>query len=102
LESSLWAMPTLGGTPRRIGEIQSHDATWTPAGDLIYANGQDLYWTKSDGSGAHKLATVAGVPFWLRWSPDGRVVRFTVRDIDTDALSLWEVSAEGGNQHPLL
>jgi len=102
LESFLWAMPTLGGTPRRIGEIQAHDATWTPSGDVIYANGQDLYWAKSDGSGAHKLATVAGVPFWLRSSPDGSVVRFTVRDIDTDALSLWEVSAEGGSQHRLL
>ena len=29
-ESSLWAIPTLGGTPRRVGEIQAHDATWTP------------------------------------------------------------------------
>jgi serine/threonine protein kinase/Tol biopolymer transport system component len=101
-ESSLWAMPTLGGTPRRIGEIQAHDATWTPAGDIVYANGADLYWSSSDGSGTRKIVTVAGIPFWLRASRDGRVVRFTVRDSETDALSLWEVSSDGGNLHPLL
>jgi len=101
-ESSLWAIPTLGGTPRRIGEIQAHDATWTPAGDIVYANGSDLYWSRTDGSGTRKIVTVAGVPFWLRTSPDGRILRFTVRNPETDSLSLWEVSAEGSNLHPLL
>jgi serine/threonine protein kinase/Tol biopolymer transport system component len=101
-ESSLWAMPTLGGTPRRIGEIQAHDATWTLAGDIVYANGTDLYWSSSDGGGTRKIVTVPGIPFWLRTSRDGRTVRFTVRDAETDALSLWEVSSDGGNLHPLL
>jgi serine/threonine protein kinase len=102
LESSLWTIPTFGGTPRRLGEIQAHDATFTPQGDLVYANGSDLYWAKADGSETRKLATVAGDPFWLRWAPDGRVLRFTIRDTVSDAMSLWEVSADGSNLHPLL
>src|SRR4029077_12489659 len=45
-ESPLWVIPTLGGTPRRIGEILAHDAAWTAQGDIVYANGADLYWAK--------------------------------------------------------
>jgi serine/threonine protein kinase/Tol biopolymer transport system component len=102
LEAPLWAIPTLGGTPRRIGEILAHDAAWTPDGDVVYAHGSDLYWVKEDGTNARKLVTVAGVPFWLRSAPDGRVLRFSITDPGTDALSLWEVSANGSNLHPLL
>ena len=68
----------------------------------MYANGADLYWARADGTGIRKLVTVAGIPFWLRSAPDGRVLRFTIRDPETDALSLWEVSADGSNLHPLL
>jgi Tol biopolymer transport system component len=38
----------------------------------------------------------------LRWSPDGHVLRFTVGDPGKPTLSLWEVSADGGNLHRLL
>ncbi len=102
LESPLWTIPTLGGTPRRVGEVLAHDATWTPQGDVVYANGADLFWIRADGSGARKLATVPGNPFWLRSAPDGSVVRFTITDPRTDASSLWELSADGRNLHPLL
>jgi len=101
-DAPLWTMPTLGGTPRRIGEILAHDATWTPQGDIVYANGPDLYWAKPDGSSTRKLATVSGIPMWLRLAPDGRVLRFTIRDPGTDALSLWEMSDNGTNLHALL
>jgi serine/threonine protein kinase/Tol biopolymer transport system component len=102
LESPLWTLPTLGGTPRRIGEILAHDAAWTPQGDIVYANGADLYWARADGTGAHKLVTVTGIPFWIRLAPDGRTLRFTISDRGTDVISLWEVSADGSNLHPLL
>ena len=47
--------------------------------------------------------TVAGRPFWLRWSPDGGRLRFSVEDTDNSgSSSLWEVSADGANPHPLL
>jgi eukaryotic-like serine/threonine-protein kinase len=102
LESPLWAMPTLGGTPRRIGDILAHDAAWTPQGDIVYANGADLYGARADGSAAHKLVTVVGIPFWIRLAPDGRTLRFTLTDHATSVMSLWEVAADGSNLHPLL
>ena len=102
LEAPLWTIPTLGGTPRRVGEILAHDAAWTTQGDIVYANGTNLYWAKQDGTNARKLVTVVGIPFWLRSAPDGRVLRFTISDPGTDTMSLWEVSANGSNLHPLL
>ncbi len=102
LETALWTMPTLGGTPRRVGEILAHDAAWTPHGDIVYANGSDLYWVKADGTNARKLVTAAGIPFWLRSAPDGQVLRFSISDPRTESMSLWEVSADGRNLHPLL
>jgi eukaryotic-like serine/threonine-protein kinase len=102
LQSSIWRLPTLGGTARRVGDFQAHDATWTPRGDLVYASGSDLYWAKADGSDNRKLVSVVGTPFWLRWSPDGRFLRFTIGDPGTNGMSLWEVSADGSNLHPLL
>jgi eukaryotic-like serine/threonine-protein kinase len=102
LESSIWTMPTMGGAARRVGDLQAHDATWTPHGDIVYAKGSDLFWAKPDGSETRKLITVSGIPFWLRWSPDGRVLRFTISDSGMNTMSLWEVLADGSNLHPLL
>jgi eukaryotic-like serine/threonine-protein kinase len=102
LESTLWTQPTLGGTPRRVGDLEGHDATWSPSGEILYANGSSLYEAKVDGSGIRKLVTVPGSPFWPRWAPDGRVLRFTVRDPGSNSTSLWEASADGTNPRPLL
>jgi len=101
-EMPLWALPTSGGSPRRLGKLLAHDATWSPDGQRIaYASAFDVYRAKSDGSESRKLVNVAGVPSRLRWSPDGSVLRFTVEDSSAH-LSLWEVSADGTNPHRLL
>jgi Tol biopolymer transport system component len=102
LESTLWTQPILGGTPRRVGDLEGHDATWSPSGDILYANGSSLYEAKADGGGIRKLVTVPGIPFWPRWAPDGRVLRFTVRDPGSNSTSLWEAFADGTNPRPLL
>jgi Tol biopolymer transport system component/DNA-binding winged helix-turn-helix (wHTH) protein len=100
----LWALPVLGSAPRRIGNVMSHAAAWSFDGQqIVYANGSTLYLAKSDGTESRKLKTVTGRPYWLRWSPDGSYLRFTVRDTDLGSLhSLWEVAADGSNLHPLL
>jgi len=94
-------IPVLGGSPRRVGET-TQDATWSADGQIVYASGHDLYVSKSDGTGAHKLATVTGLPVWPRWSPSGKVLRFTQHDPKNDSSSLWEVSTDGSRLHPLL
>jgi hypothetical protein len=46
----------------------------------------------------------SGTAFWLRWSPDGRRLRFTLGNVvdRTGPLAIWEVSADGTGLHPLL
>jgi Tol biopolymer transport system component len=98
LDGPLWVVATLGGAPRRLGNIVAHDATWSPQGDkVLYAKGNDLFAAKKDGSESRKFATLAGVASWLRWSPDGSKVRFTLNWSE-----LWEISSDGTNAHALL
>ena len=50
-----------------------------------------------------KLATTAGVPFFVRWSPDAKRLRFSLpRDEHSRAMSLWELSIDDGHVRPLL
>jgi len=99
----VWLLPIPSGSPRRLGEVNAHDAGWSPDGQqIVYANGSNLYLAKSDGSDARKLTTVFGVPFRPVFSPDGKRLRFTVNDLKTASLSLWEVAVDGTGLHPLL
>jgi Tol biopolymer transport system component len=99
----LWVLPVAAGTPRRLGGIVASDATWSPDGrEITYAVGQDLYRAMNDGTEARKLASPPGAPQWPRWSPDGTRLRFTLTDATTGSFSIWEVSTDGGNLHPLL
>lgn len=102
-ESPVWFLPMPSGAPRRIGDMNAHDARWSPDGkQIVYASGSSLYLAESDGSESRGLATVAGVPFHPVFSPDGRRLRFTVYDPKSVSSSLWEVAVDGTTLHPLL
>ncbi len=102
LENPLWTLPLPAGTPRRLGDLVGHDASWSADQQhIVYARGTDLYVAKSDGTEARKLTTVAGTLWWPRFSPNGKIVRFTVVD-RAGTSSLWEVGADGTNLHQLL
>ncbi|PYT26192.1 MAG: hypothetical protein DMG57_22415 [Acidobacteria bacterium] len=99
----LWIVPIPAGTPRRLSDLLAHAATWSPDGQqIVYARGTDLFRANSDGSNSRKLRGLAGIPFAIRWSPNESVLRFTVQDPKTNSSSLWEMSAEGTELHPLL
>jgi Tol biopolymer transport system component len=103
VEQPFWIVAVLGGAARRLGNVQAHDATWSPDGQsIIYAAGRDLILAKSDGGESRKLVTVSGRAFWPRWSPDGSRLRFTIVEALTRTMTLWEVSSDGSNLHPLL
>ena len=102
-EQPLWIVPTLGGDVRRVPNVLAHDATWMPDGRrLLIANGNELTVVGADGSDPHKLLATPGLAFWLRWSPDGSRLRYTLRDPKRQTTELWEVGADGANPHPLL
>jgi Tol biopolymer transport system component len=102
LEDPLWVIPTVGGAPLRLGAIVAHDAAWSPDGNrLVFARDEWLYVARGDGSEPRKLVTTAGRAFWVRWSPDGARLRFTVIGRERHTRSLWEVSAEGHDLRPV-
>src|SRR5262249_3714897 len=83
-ECALWALPVLGGVPHRLGDLTGHSAAWSPdASKIAYANGHDLFVAESDGTRAHKLASLSGRAYHPQWSPDGNVLRFTLNDAKT-------------------
>jgi len=107
----LWVAPMMGGSPRRVGDFIGRDGVWSPDGDRIAYIGNDhgengsIFVARPDGSESRMLvAPNPAIPAatWLRWSPDGNRLRFTVQDPKTDAGSLWEVAADGSGLHPLL
>ncbi|MGO9273739.1 MAG: protein kinase domain-containing protein [Terriglobia bacterium] len=102
-EGPLWTLPVLGGSPRRFGNLEVHSATWSPDGGRIaYSKGNEIFLAKSDGSEPWRLLITSGTSSYLRWSPDGTILRFTVNDPQTNNRSLWQASTDGSNLHPLL
>ena len=102
-EQPLWAVPTIGGSALRIGNVLAHDATWMPNnGGILYANGNNLYLSVITSSTPSLYATLPGRAFWLRWSPDGKILRFTIIDPLSHTSSLWQVTASDRTPQRLL
>jgi len=103
LDGPLWSVPVLGGSPRRLGNLQGHGGAWSPDGNkLAFCKGNEIFLANSDGSDPHRLLATSGTSSELRWSPDGSNLRFTVNDPKTNNHAIWQASADGGNLHPLL
>jgi len=103
-DQPLWVIPTTGGAARRAGDILASEGTvWSADGDsILYGHDSQIYKVDDSGEGADKLLTAPGYVISLRASPDGSLLRFTVRDSSTGIQSLWESAADGRNLHPLL
>ncbi len=101
----LWIVPIPAGTPHRAGQVRATAAACSPDGrEIAYIKDRDLYRANSDGSKPKKIASLPGTAFWLRWSPDGSRLRFTVGNVidRIGALSIWEISVNGTGLHPFL
>lgn len=97
----LWVLPIAAGPPHRVANVLGHSACWAPNGqNIAYANSTDLYFANVDGTQVRKLATMTGIPWWCRFSPDGGRVRFTIQTF-TAPPELWEVAVAGTGLHRL-
>ncbi len=84
-----------------VGILTAHGAGWAPDGQsFVYVSGSRLLTARADGQNQRVLAQVNGVPFWPRWSPDGTRIRFSMYGFGEEP-GMWEVSAAGGEPHPL-
>ena len=72
-----------------------------PTGTHLLARDNHLLAISSNGV-QRKLASLPEDVFiyWLRWSPDGKTLRFTTNGSVSTAM--WEVAADGSNLHQLL
>jgi len=96
----LWIWPVQGGSPIRVGDVIADDASWAPsAQQIFYTRGSDIHVIARDGSGDRVLIHARGRPYWIRFSPDGRKMIFSVESIQNDEETLWEATADGSNPH---
>jgi serine/threonine protein kinase/Tol biopolymer transport system component len=97
----IWVVPVLGGSPRRFVDPPGSDGAWMQNGDRLLAQGNQLLAISGSGS-QRKLASLPEnfLVFWLRWSPDGKTLRFTGNGPAGD--SIWEMAADGSNLHQFL
>jgi DNA-binding winged helix-turn-helix (wHTH) protein/Tol biopolymer transport system component len=94
--------PVVGGPPRRVGNIIADDGVFSPDGRQIFFNRPDgIYSAELDGSQVQRLVALPNRSGDPHWSKDGLRLRFTLDNPDQDKLSIWEVSANGGNLHPV-
>jgi Tol biopolymer transport system component/DNA-binding winged helix-turn-helix (wHTH) protein len=102
-EQALWIVPASGGSALRIANVLAHDATWMPDGNsILYATGNDLYVTQLSGGSPTHYASLPGRAFWLRWSPNHKLLRFTIINPIDHTLTLWELPAGAATPHPVL
>ncbi len=101
-EQPLWTAPSSGGSGQRVGSVLAHDATWMPDGTgILYANEDELTLYKQEDGSSTPYARLPGRAFWLRWSPDGKLLRFTLMNPVTHTTSLWELNPASHVQGPI-
>jgi Tol biopolymer transport system component len=101
--NEFWVQPLPAGTPRRVGNINAFSARWTPDGShIIYSDQHKIAIMNEDGSDPHTIAEISGSAVWFRYSPDGRLIRFSILQDSESSSSLWEMRADGTNLHRLL
>ena len=102
-EPPLWVVPVPAGVPHPLGNLTARDACWAPDGhEIAFIQGRELYRVKEDGSGRRQLATLPGLGWTPRWSPDGNRLRLTVVEPNSGNRSIGAVASDGTNLHPLL
>jgi len=102
-EDPLWSLPVPVGSPRRLDDVFANSADWSADGTkLVFARGPDLFLANADGASPHKLVSGPGMASEVRFSPDGRRLRYTVSNLTQNTSSLWEVKIDGSGAHPLL
>jgi Tol biopolymer transport system component/DNA-binding winged helix-turn-helix (wHTH) protein len=100
---ALWSLPLPTGSPQRLADVSGHTAAWSLNRDkLVFASGPDIYIANGNGSDPKKLVTLPGSVANLRFSPDGRRLRFDVLDPKINSTAIWEVRSDGSHLRQLL
>src|SRR5262249_33126447 len=86
-----YLQPTDGRPAVRLDHVQGLDGTWSPDGRIYFGDYGKIYVANTDGSPPRVFAdNLPGRPFWLRWSPGGKILRFTL--IQGHINTIWETT----------
>ncbi len=105
VERPFWVVPTVGGSPRRVGDAAGHAGAWSRDGSrIVFARGSALFLASSDGTNTRKLIDTPGIPFSIRWAPPSRqdVLRFSMLNPNLGPRTLWEVTPDGADLRQFL
>ena len=93
LERALWIVPLSGGRPHQVGNVRCHSAAWSPDRHRIaFASQNAIYMTVDDGTSIQQIQSFDATPEYVRWSLDGRRLRFDLRDRKGVTFSYWELT----------
>jgi Tol biopolymer transport system component len=102
-EYPLWMYPLNGSAAQRFGGLTGQEAVWAPDGQhVLLVKGSGLFIADTNGGSVKEVVSVQGTPYYPRFSPDGKRVRFSVGDISRNTSSIWEVNSDGSGLHALL
>ncbi len=88
----------LGHQAHRVGNVWAYDAAWYPNRKrILYSANGVVYSSDPAGKSRRRLFEVPGNAEWFRWSPDGKILRFTVINKNEDT-AIWELKV--GNKKP--
>jgi len=94
----VWHIPVMGGDARRVG--QGTDVSYSSDGaNIVLLQGMaDLTIATPDLTESRKIATLRSRVHWPRFSPDDRVIRYS---LEADTRSIWEIGVDGGEPQRL-
>lgn len=102
--TALWAVPLPGGAPRRLGTVVADHAAWSPDGSAIYHSSNratEMDVVDRNGANPKKFLSLAVWPWEPAWSADRRWLRFTATEPKSFSDSIWEVTSDGQDLHPV-
>jgi len=94
-------MDLAAGSLQDIG-VDCSDGSWAPGGKIVFSKDQDLFLANADGSNQHKILSAVAPIFYMRFSPDGARLRFSVGSKTSWPHSIWEARADGSGLHEVL
>jgi Tol biopolymer transport system component len=98
---SIWSVPVLGGSPRRLGNQLARSAHWSPDGRLIvYAEVNSVFVSRGDGSDIRKIWDAPGETRAPYFSPDSLRIGVTV-STQGNPSEIWELNVDGSSPHRL-
>ncbi|HMK23152.1 MAG TPA: protein kinase [Terriglobales bacterium] len=97
-QQPIWALPSVGGAPQAVSDVPAGDAAWMPNGHILLSRNNQLL--EMTPAGPKKLSEVSDLAYWFRWSPDGKMLRFTVSE--TAGNVLWQANGDGTQAQRML